>query len=208
MILELHRTSSRTYRMLGFVAALSSAALLVSPAHAASKLDFKMVRTKGLPSGCAPKATASVHVDTSPGFAEKLVITVKGFKPGTPLVLFALQVPNAPFGVGWYEGDIAIGHKGSVKETFINRFNVETFALAVGTQVAAPQTHPDDAEKNKVFNPVHTYHLGVWFDSVDAAKANGCPAVSTFFNGDHTAGPQVLNTGNFPDQAGPLSKID
>src|SRR3954447_19768741 len=135
---------------------------------------------------------------TGSTFTEKLVIKVSGFKPGTPLVLFAIQKPNAPFGIGWYEGDVAIGAKGSVTEAFISRFNIETFATAIG-QAQAPKTHPADGTKNPVFKPIHTYHLGVWFDSVEAAVANGCPPNETVFNGDHTAGPQVLNTGTFPD---------
>ncbi len=187
--------------------ALGLIAGAIGSADAASSFDFKMVRTKGLPKECAEHATASVHIDTSPGFAEKLVITAKGFKPGTPLVLFAIQVPNAPFGVGWYEGDVAIGPQGSVTETFITRFNIETFAVAVG-KAPAPKTHPADGTTNPTFPPVHTYHLGIWFDSVAAAKANGCLQNQTPFNGDHTAGPQVLNTGNFPNKAGPLSHID
>jgi hypothetical protein len=207
MIPKLNATSTNIRRLLGLAAALGCGALLASPAHAASQFDFNMVRTKGLPAGCAPNARASVHVDTSPGFTERLIITVSGFKPNTPLVLFTIQVPNSPFGVGWYQGDVAIGPQGSVKETFISRFNIETFALAVG-EAPAPETHPDDAEENPVFNPIHTYHLGIWFDSVDAAVENGCPATETFFNGDHTAGPQVLNTGTFPDEAGPLSEIE
>ena len=192
---------------LGAAVALGLIAGAIGSADAANSFDFKMVRTKGLPKECAEHATASVHIDTSPGFAEKLVITAKGFKPGTPLVLFAIQVPNAPFGVGWYEGDVAIGPKGSVTETFITRFNIETFAVAVG-KAPAPKTHPADGTTNPTFPPVHTYHLGIWFDSVAAAKANGCLQNQTPFNGDHTAGPQVLNTGNFPDKAGPLSHID
>ena len=199
--------STRLRSLLSLVAAIGCGVALASPADAASSFDFKMVRTKGLPKECAEHATASVHIDTSPGFAEKLVITAKGFKPGTPLVLFAIQVPNAPFGVGWYEGDVAIGPKGSVTETFITRFNIETFAVAVG-KAPAPKTHPADGTTNPTFPPVHTYHLGIWFDSVAAAKANGCLQNQTPFNGDHTAGPQVLNTGNFPDKAGPLSHID
>jgi len=67
---------------------------------------------------------------------------------------------------------------------------------------------PVRIKKNPIFAPIHTYHLGIWFDSVAAARANGCPPNQTPFNGDHTAGPQVLNTGTFPDKAGPLSHID
>src|SRR3954452_7178171 len=188
MIVKAYLALSRAHRLLGLGVAVSCGASLVSPAHAASQFNFKMVRTEGLPATCAPHATASVHVDTTPGFTEKLVITVRGFQPNTPLVLFAIQVPAAPFGIGWYEGDIAIGPKGSVREAFISRFNIETFAVAVGT-ASAPLTHRakpfPDANENPVFKPVHTYHLGIWFDSVEAAKANGCPAIQTPFNGDH-----------------------
>jgi hypothetical protein len=208
MFTDVCSASVRTRRLLGLVVAVGCGALLASPVHAASQVDFTMVRTKGLPAGCAPYARASVHVDTTPGFTERLVIEVSGFVPNTPLVLFTIQVPNSPFGIGWYQGDVAIGPRGWVKETFISRFNIETFALAVGTPAPAPQTHPEDATENPVFNPVHTYHLGIWFDSVEAAEANGCPPNLTFFNGDHTAGPQVLNTGNFPDEEGPLSQVD
>src|SRR5215211_3746620 len=120
--------TNRSRASVGAVVALGLIALATDSANAASSFDFKMVRTKGLPEECAEHARASVHVDTTPGFTERLVIKVSGFKPNTPLVLFAIQVPNAPFGIGWYEGDVAIGAKGSVTETFISRFNVETFA--------------------------------------------------------------------------------
>ena len=77
--------------------------------------------------------------------------------------------------------------------------------------MVAPNTHPgQDDTKNPTFKPIHTYHLGVWFNSnADAAK-NGCPAANplTPFNGEHKAGIQVLDTANFPDNKGPLSKVD
>src|SRR3954469_15552998 len=110
---------ARARRLLGLAAVLACGGVLASPAHADSSFNFKMVRTKGLPEGCAEHATASVHVDTSPGFTEKLVIKVSGFKPNTPLVLFAIQVPNAPFGIGWYEGDVPIGPAGTGQGTLI-----------------------------------------------------------------------------------------
>jgi hypothetical protein len=37
--------------------------------------------------------------------------------------------------------------------------------------------------------------------------AAGCPGATTPFNGDHTAGVQVLNTSNFPDDQGPLRQL-
>ena len=55
--------------------------------------------------------------------------------------------------------------------------------------------------------PIHTFHLGLWFNSpADAVKA-GCPGATTPFNGDHDAGVQVLNTAGFPDLAGPLGRL-
>jgi hypothetical protein len=54
---------------------------------------------------------------------------------------------------------------------------------------------------------VHTFHLGLWFNSpTDAVKAH-CPNVTTPFNGTHNAGPQVLNTRNFDNLDGPLRRI-
>lgn len=56
-------------------------------------------------------------------------------------------------------------------------------------------------------NPVHTFHLGLWFnDPADAVKA-GCAGSVTPFNGDHNAGTQVLSTRNFDDAQGPLRML-
>ena len=84
---------------------------------------------------------------------------------------------------------------------FVGRFSVETFAVAPGTG-AAPVVHDTgtikDASTNPPFAPVHTYHVGVWFNSgVDAAAAR-CANAVTPFNGDHTAGPQALSTRSSP----------
>lgn len=64
-----------------------------------------------------------------------------------------------------------------------------------------------DASLNPSFNPIQMYHLGLWFDSFDAAQKAGCPATVTAFNGQHNAGVQVLNTSNFPDDHGPLRGV-
>ena len=54
---------------------------------------------------------------------------------------------------------------------------------------------------------MHTFHLGLWFNSpADAMKA-GCPATVTPFNGDHNAGIQALSTRNFADDQGPLRQL-
>ena len=60
---------------------------------------------------------------------------------------------------------------------------------------------------NPATEPVHTFHLGIWFNSpVDAHNA-GCPDTVTRFNGEHNAGIQALSTRNFPDLQGPLGQL-
>jgi hypothetical protein len=201
---------ARLGRLLGTAALAGWAGLLAPPAHALDDFTFKLSRSKVLPTGCAASVSGSARVQTV-GFAENLRVTVKGLVAGTALDIFVIQVPIAPFGLAWYLGDLPVGSNNMVTKVFTSRLNVETFAVAPGS-VAAPQTHTElpfpDAKKNPQFAPVHTYHLGVWFNSPDDAKKNGCPTTVTPFNGDHTAGVQVLNTATFPALKGPLSRID
>jgi hypothetical protein len=88
----------------------------------------------------------------------------------------------------------------------IGRFNVETFAVAPNT-APAPVVHPQDAANDPAFAPIHTFHVGFWFNlPADAVKA-GCPGTVTPFNGDHTAGVQAMSTRNFADDNGPLRQL-
>jgi hypothetical protein len=137
-------------------------------------------------------------------------VLVSGLPPNTDFDLFVIQVPKAPFGVSWYQGDIRTGPGGGGHQRFIGRFNTETFAVAPGS-APAPLVHPQsvfpDAILNPPFSPIHTFHLGLWFNSpADAVKA-GCPGFFTPFNGDHSAGVQVLNRSNFADDQGPLRQL-
>ena len=54
---------------------------------------------------------------------------------------------------------------------------------------------------------MHTFHLGLWFNSPADAVAAGCPGATTPFNGEHNAGVQVLSTRGFGDTAGPLGRL-
>jgi hypothetical protein len=76
--------------------------------------------------------------------------------------------------------------------------------------VTAPSVHNGpfpDATTNPTFAPIHTFHLGLWFNSPKAAARAGCPATVTPFNGEHDAGVQVLNTAQFADTHGPLRRL-
>jgi hypothetical protein len=206
----------RHWKALGIatVVALALAVVLGSlPAQGvptSKEIKFGMVRSAGAESaGCLSGASARVKV-TSKGPVEEMRVFVTGLPPKTEFDFFVIQVPNAPFGLSWYQGDIETNARGRHLSTFIGRFSIETFIVAPGT-APAPVVHNQspfpDASSNPATAPVHTFHLGLWFNSpADAAKA-GCPSTVTPFNGDHTAGIQALSTRNFPDDMGPLRQL-
>jgi hypothetical protein len=195
-----------------FTLALAVSAL-VTPVRAGDDDDafaFKMIRSPGVAKlGALPQARASVKIE-SVGPVEIMEVSVAGLPPKTDFDFFVIQVPNAPFGLSWYQGDIETNDRGLGYGRFIGRFSIETFIVAPGV-AKAPHVHLDqpfpDALMNPATGPVHTYHLGLWFNSpADAVKA-GLPGTVTPFNGDHHAGVQVLNTAQFPDQEGPLKHV-
>jgi hypothetical protein len=192
-----------------FAAALLALAGSMS-AHAATGdkvVKFGMVRSAALNAvpACVPNAKATVKI-TPGGITETMNVSVSGLPANTDFDFFVIQVPGAPFGLSWYQGDIETDAWGNGTAKFIGRFSQETFIVAPGV-APAPQTEPTDASSNPATGPIQTYHLGLWFNSPADAVAAGCPGTVTPFNGDHDAGIQVLNTGNFPDLQGPLLKI-
>ncbi len=188
--------------------ALVSSVLLCSQASATDwkRLKFPLVRPAVLDDSCAPHARGKVRVTTL-GNVEVMDVKIVGLPKNTEFDVFVIQVPDFPFGMSWYQGDIQTNHRGKGYARFVGRFNEETFIVAPGTPAVAPLTHDADAGENPVTNPVHTYHIGIWFNSpADAVKA-GCPGAVTPFNGEHNAGIQILNTSTFADEEGPLLKI-
>jgi hypothetical protein len=168
-----------------------------------------MQRSPGIvAAGCLPHAKAKVTIRNR-GPVEVMKVHASGLPHRTEFDLFVIQVPNAPFGVSWYQGDLETNGHGKADGRFVGRFSVETFAVAPGV-AQAPSVHSSpiaDATSNPAFAPIHTYHLGLWFNSAtDAAKA-GCPTAVTPFNGEHNAGVQVLNTDQFADRHGPLRQL-
>ena len=194
------------------LAAAAAATIAVNGAAAGTSVtqtSFHMVRSAtAVGAGCLKGAQARVTI-RSQGPVEVMRVSADHLPRNTDFDLFVIQVPNAPFGISWYQGDLDSNGHGNAEGTFIGRFSIETFAVAPGA-APAPQVHKSpipDATANPAFGPVHTYHLGLWFNSPSDAVAAGCPGATTPFNGDHTAGVQALSTRDFGDQTGPLRKI-
>ena len=176
------------------------------------RIDFHMVRSAGaVAANCIPNARADVRV-VSLGPVEAMIVDVQGLPPNREFDLFVIQIPNAPFGMAWYQGDIETDANGEGHQLFVGRFNIETFIVAqppAGQPAPVVHNQPPfpDASSNPATEPIHTYHLGLWFGSPQAAQAGGCPNTVTRFNGDHRAGIQALSTRTFPTLQGPLRQL-
>jgi len=159
-------------------------------ARAGQSIAFGMVPSAGAAS-CI-KSTARGRVTISDmGLVQNMHVEVFSLPPNIDYTLFVIDTPNAPFVPAWYQGDLTTNAAGNGVLDVTGIFKDETFILNTGTPAV----------------PVELDHLGIWFaDPTDAGNA-GCPATSTPFDGDHTAGIQVLNTSNFADASGPLLNL-
>ena len=177
-----------------------------------NRIDFQMVRSAGaVAANCIPNAHAAVRV-ASLGPVEAMTVDIGGLPPNREFEFFVIQNPDAPFGLAWYQGEIETDGQGEGHQIFVGRFNIETFIVAqppAGQPAPVVHNQPPfpDASTNPATEPIHTFHLGLWFGSPVAAQAAGCPNTITRFNGDHTAGIQALSTRNFSILQGPLRRL-
>jgi hypothetical protein len=201
----------RTLLVLGTILALGIVVAGTAVAQSQGG-SFRIVRPVAAPDGCLEGARGDVAIHSF-GPAEVMTVGVENLPPNTKFNLFLLQLPGRgeePFGIASYEGDIETNAQGDGEGVFIGRFNEETFVMAPD-RGQAPVVHRDgptpDASTNKAFAPIHTYHLGLFFDSPGAARRGGCPDEVTPFNGEHRAGIKALSTRQFPDKRGPLREV-
>jgi hypothetical protein len=191
------------------VLALVVAVLAAAAAFAVdSTTSFEMVRSQkaATDNDCLKGAKAHVDVRTTPTDNQIMDVTLNHAPKNTEFELFVTQLPNSPFGVSWYQADFETNNQGQGEVRARGIFSEELFVFAPG-RVKAPQVDKFDAEKNPAFDPVHTFHLGLWFGSTQEAKDAGCPGSVTAFDGDHEAGIQAFSTRNFPNLKGPLGEI-
>jgi hypothetical protein len=207
------RMSRRLTALCGVTVLAAGAAASLGLAGGASAdvkhTSFDMVPSAAsLAANCLQGAEADVRI-TSVGQVEVMKVRASHLPKSTDFDLFVIQVPNAPFGISWYQGDLNTDSTGHAEGTFIGRFSIETFTVAPGSAPAPDVFHSPfpDATTNPPFSPVQMYHLGLWFNSPKDAVAAGCAGATTPFNGEHNAGVQALSTRNSPDLFGPLRKI-
>jgi len=187
-----------------FAAALSltaTAGAATGGAHArstdASSFSFGLKPSSSAISACLSKAGG--HVTITPGkLNDTMKVNLHGMPPNTGFDLFVIQQPTAPFGVSWYQSDIQTNDNGYGSATVRGIFDAETFSVSPGGTAT--------------FAPTHQYHLGVWFNDPNVPFNLGCEpgatqAIVTPFNGEQHAGIQVVNTAQFPVDAGPLSHV-
>ena len=118
-------------------------------------------------------------------------VTVWGLPPNTDFDFFVIQVPNKPFGLAWYQGDIETNKDGKGNGRFVGRFNIETFIVSLASVPAPVVFHNafPDGSLGPVTGRIHTYHLGLWFNSTtDGAKA-GAPGTTPLQRGGRRGCP-------------------
>jgi hypothetical protein len=173
----------------------TSAGAAVASAHAKA-FTFKLVPSAGI-AACLPHAGGKVTI--TPGrLNDTMEVSIHGMPRNAGFDLFVIEQPAKPFGISWYQTDIQAGRHGNGTATVRGIFDKETFTVS-----------PDPA---KTIAPTHQYHLGLWFNNPRIPFHLGCEAgatnpIVTPFNGEQHAGIQVLNTAQFPVNAGPLSHV-
>ncbi len=161
------------------------------------KFTFNMVASSPNIKACLPHASGKFTIKRE-ALNDLMTISVSGLAPNTGYDLFVIQFPGQPFGVSWYQSDLETNKSGKGTVSVRGIFNRETFSVSPGGTVT--------------FGPTHQFHLGLWFNSPKVPFNLGCEPgatspIVTPFNGVQHAGIQVLNTSNFPDNAGPLSLV-
>jgi hypothetical protein len=143
-----------------------------------SKLSF--VTSSPALATCYPHAKANATVRLTTDTVGKDVFTIKasGLRPETAFTLFFIEQAASPFGAVEYFGDITTDRWGNAKNNF-TLIAEEAFAF---NNVTKKRT-----ELNSV---------GFWFaDPADDDACLGAASPVTQFDGDDSAGVQMMNSG-------------
>src|SRR3984893_11192379 len=130
----------KTSKILSLLLASAAFLPIQASANPPTTIQFPMVKSQGPGGTCpfSPSATVTVHTLRP---IEKLEVVAKGLPPKTDFVIFNIQVPNAPFGLAWYNGDILTDATGTGVINVVGRFNIGTFIVSLGA-VPSPDVFP------------------------------------------------------------------
>jgi len=84
------------------VASIAALAPIQAYANPPQTIRFELTVSAGA-SKCLPNAHGKV-IDHTFGNVENLEVVITGLPPFTDFVIFNIEVPNAPFGLAWYNG--------------------------------------------------------------------------------------------------------
>ena len=205
------RINRRTLAATG-AAALATGAAVVGATHADAAGPEERLRHAPLARhrrGGLPAPRQARVVVQNQGPVEVMKIHASGLPKHTDFDLFVIQVPNAPFGIGWYQGDLETNRRGRpTAPSSVGSARRPSRSPRARPRRPRCTTDPSRTpRRTRPFGPIHTFHLGLWFNSPRTAGKAGCPTAVTPFNGEHNAGVQVLNTAAFPDAKGPLGRL-
>jgi hypothetical protein len=183
----------------GALSLTAASAAPVTTASSSGPFTFALVPSSPAIQSCLPHARGVVTI--IPGSQNDLMnVTITGMPKHAEFDLFVIQQPNKPFGVSWYQTDVNANGNGVGFASVRGIFDRETFSVSPGGTTT--------------FAPTHQFHLGLWFNDPNLPFKLGCEPngpgtqpIVTPFNGEQHAGIQVLNTAEFPDNAGPLSHV-
>ncbi len=165
----------------GSIASVPTAAsVAASPSSAPAQVRLNLLPSSPQLAACFPNAEAKVTVDltTEERGKDTFRIVASGLKPRTAFTVFLLEKSGAPFGAAEYIGDFDTDRYGSAPNSF-KLIVEEAFAFNNETQ--------DRTDLNSV---------GVWFaDPKDDDGCLGAASPVTGFDGDASAGVQMLNSG-------------
>jgi hypothetical protein len=183
----------------GALSLTAASAAPVTTASSSGPFTFALMPSSAAIKTCLPHARGVVTI--IPGTQNDLMnVTITGMPKHAEFDLFVIQTPNKPFGVSWYQTDVNANGAGVGFASVRGIFDRETFSVSPGGTTT--------------FAPTHQFHLGLWFNDPNLPFKLGCEPngpgtqpIVTPFNGEQHAGIQVVNTANFPSNAGPLSRV-
>src|SRR5262245_53223840 len=108
-----------------FVSSIALTLVVVLPSSARAQaapsdqlIRFHLQRSVAVSAAkCLTAGSASVTVK-SVGEVEIMSIAASGLPPNTAYDVFIIQVPNAPFGLAWYQGDMQSDAQSLAQATF------------------------------------------------------------------------------------------